>query len=510
MGQIFGRLSLVSSLTLVSRFLGLARDIMFFGCFGASIIGEAFILAFTFPNLFRRMLGEGTLSSAFIPIFTDTLKRESKEKAFLLLSNLVSRLFLFLGLLAIIVILFSYFGSSSFGLEQGKWTNGLFLNSLSFGYVVFICISAILVGALNSNGRFFEGAFSPVLLNLCMVGSMFMGKFIWGLSGMNLAVLLCLSVIFAGFLQLLLPWISLRKSMGWKWKVTISESDGINRIKSLFWVGAMGAAVGQVNILISRFLAYSLEESGGLSYLFLSSRLVELPLGVFAVAISTVFFPEMSRAISSGENMRFKKSVLSGLVMTGGITIPAAAGLAILAEPILTALYQWNEFGAKNVSGAKEILVISSIGLPFYAISTFLVKVFHSQKNMRVPLNAAICSLIANFVLSLILIADYQAHGLALANVLAAVMQTLYLVFKLNVHPLRQLGRRAISILLSTGIMIIVLFFADHFLSFGNSKLDCAIFLLCAIPMGVLTFGISFFFFGGEEIKKMLKKVFQR
>ena len=509
MGQIFGRLSLVSSLTLVSRFLGLARDIMFFGCFGASIIGEAFILAFTFPNLFRRMLGEGTLSSAFIPIFTDTLKRESKEKAFLLLSNLVSRLFLFLGLLAIIVILFSYFGSSSFGLEQGKWTNGLFLNSLSFGYVVFICISAILVGALNSNGRFFEGAFSPVLLNLCMVGSMFMGKFIWGLSGMNLAVLLCLSVIFAGFLQLLLPWISLRKSMGWKWKVTISESDGINRIKSLFWVGAVGAAVGQVNILISRFLAYSLEESGGLSYLFLSSRLVELPLGVFAVAISTVFFPEMSRAISSGENMRFKKSVLSGLVMTGGITIPAAAGLAILAEPILTALYQWNEFGAKNVSGAKEILVISSIGLPFYAISTFLVKVFHSQKNMRVPLNAAICSLIANFVLSLILIADYQAHGLALANVLAAVMQTLYLAFKLNVLPLRQLGRQAISILLSTGIMIMVLFFAEHFLSFGNSKLDCAIFLLCAIPMGVLTFGISFFFFGGEEIKKMLKKVFQ-
>lgn len=510
MGQIFGRLSLVSSLTLVSRFLGLARDIMFFGCFGASIIGEAFILAFTIPNLFRRMLGEGTLSSAFIPIFTDTLKRESKEKAFLLLSNLVSRLFLFLGLLAIIVILFSYFGSTSFGLEQGKWTNGLFLNSLSFGYVVFICISAILVGALNCNGRFFEGAFSPVLLNLCMVGSMFMGKFIWGLSGMNLAVLLCLSVIFAGFLQLLLPWISLRKSMGWKWQVTISESDGINRIKSLFWVGAMGAAVGQVNILISRFLAYSLEESGGLSYLFLSSRLVELPLGVFAVAISTVFFPEMSRAISLGENMRFKKSVLSGLVMTGGITIPAAAGLAILAEPILTALYQWNEFGAKNVSGAKEILVISSIGLPFYAISTFLVKVFHSQKNMRVPLNAAICSLIANFVLSLILIADYQAHGLALANVLAAVMQTLYLAFKLNVLPLRQLGRQAFSILLSTGIMIIVLLFAEHFLSFGNSKLDCAIFLLCAIPMGVLTFGISFFFFGGEEIKKMLKKVFQR
>ena len=232
MGQIFGRLSLVSSLTLVSRFLGLARDIMFFGCFGASIIGEAFILAFTFPNLFRRMLGEGTLSSAFIPIFTDTSKRESKEKAFLLLSNLVSRLFLFLGLLAIIVILFSYFGSSSFGLEQGKWTNGLFLNSLSFGYVVFICISAILVGALNSNGRFFEGAFSPVLLNLCMVGSMFMGKFIWGLSGMNLAVLLCLSVIFAGFLQLLLPWVSLRKSMGWEWQVKISESDGINQIKS--------------------------------------------------------------------------------------------------------------------------------------------------------------------------------------------------------------------------------------------------------------------------------------
>lgn len=298
--------------------------------------------------------------------------------------------------------------------------------------------------------------------------------------------------------------------MGWEWQVKISESDGINQIKSLFWVGAMGAAVGQVNILVSRFLAYSLDESGGLSYLFLSSRLVELPLGVFAIAISTVFFPEMSRAISSGENMRFKKSVLSGLIMTAGITIPAAAGLAILAEPILTALFQWKEFGAKNVSGAKEILVISSLGLPFYAISTFLVKVFHSQKNMRIPLNAAICSLIANIVLSLILISDYQAHGLAWANVLAAVMQTLYLALKLNVFPLRQLGRQVFSILLSTGIMTGVLFYSDHFFSFENSKLGCAIYLFCVIPVGALTFGVCFLFFGSEEIKKMVKKVFQK
>ena len=209
------------------------------------------------------MLGEGTLSSAFIPVFTDVLKVKSKEKALFLLNQVTSRLFVFLGLASLVVCVVSYYVSGSAFLNQTKWVEGLFLNSISFGYVVLICGSAILVGALNSTGRFFEGAFSPVILNLFMIISMMAGKFIFGLELRELAMALCVSVLLAGVVQLLLPWLKLRSSLTWKFRLTLSASAEMEQIKSLFWVGALGAAVGQINILVSRFFAYSLDESGG-------------------------------------------------------------------------------------------------------------------------------------------------------------------------------------------------------------------------------------------------------
>jgi putative peptidoglycan lipid II flippase len=509
MGEIFGRLSLVSSLTLLSRFLGLARDVLFFGCFGASVVGEAFILAFTFPNLFRRMLGEGTLSSAFIPVFSELLNK-SKDQALLLLSQVTSRLFVFLGVFSVLICLLSYYGSVSDWGDQAKWSKGLFLNSISFGYVVLICASAIMVGALNSTGKFFEGAFSPVLLNLCMISSMVFGKYFFALEMTDIAVLLCSSVLVAGVLQLALPWLKLRTSMGWRLQISMSESNEMNQIKSLFWVGALGAAVGQVNILISRLLAYSLDDSGGLSYLFLSSRLVELPLGVFAIAISTVFFPEMTKSAGDKDRTKFLQTVAIGLRLTAGVTIPAAAGLAFLSSPILTALFQWGEFGAEEVERAKDILVISSFGLPFYAISSFLVKVYHSKKNMSYPLQAAIVSMLCNLIFCLLLISDYQVEGLAWANVLAAAIQTFYLAVRLQEVSIKDLLRNRpyfpYSIILSTVVLSLVLSYSDCLSFVAITKIESIIFLLFIIPVGVIIYGVSLSCLGFPEARAIVRK----
>lgn len=514
MGKLIGRLSLVSSLTLLSRLLGLARDILFFGCFGASLVGEAFILAFTFPNLFRRMLGEGTLSSAFIPVFAETIKVKSKEKAFNLLNQVTSRLVVFLGVGSLLICLLSYLASISWVFDDAKWNEGAFLNSISFGYVMFICVSAILVGALNSTGRFFEGAFSPVILNVCMISAMIGGKFFFDLSLSELAVFLCLSVLLAGTIQLALPWMKLQSSIGWKWRMTFTGSEEMDQIKALFWVGALGAAVGQINILVSRFFAYSLDESGGLSYLFLSSRLVELPLGVFAIAITTVLFPEMAKAVSAGEKGKFVDSICRGVRLTAAITIPAAAGLAFLAEPILTALFQWGEFGSEEVKDASGILLIASIGLPFYAISTFLVKVYHSKKRMNLPLQAAIISLLANLTFSILFIGEYQVHGLAWANVLAAVMQTAYLAFRLEEIPIHTFffnkPLQIPSVLLSAGFMSGILWFLNQSILVSLTKFGSMLHLLIAIPAGIFVFGASLFFLGFPELRAVLKNFFSK
>ena len=168
------------------------------------------------------MLGEGTLSSAFIPVFSETLNK-SKKQALLLLSQVTSRLFVFLGIISLLVCLLSYYASVSEWGGETKWSKGLFLNSISFGYVVLICASAIMVGALNSTGRFFEGAFSSVLLNLCMISSMVLGKYFFDLEMIDIAALLCMSVLFAGVLQLALPWLKLRNSMDWSWPVSYTH-----------------------------------------------------------------------------------------------------------------------------------------------------------------------------------------------------------------------------------------------------------------------------------------------
>ena len=359
MSGLVKKISVVSSLTILSRMLGLLRDILFFTCFGVSPIGGAFILAFTIPNLFRRMLGEGTLSSAFIPVYSETEKKHSLADAHDILNQVLTRLLVLLIVLSVAICIFSWIASGYQWGDVVRWKNGLLLNSIIFPYVLFICLSAIMVGALQVHGKFFAGAFSPIILNLFMISCLLISYFHLGWRDFELAVALCIAVLVGGFFQMAWPWIQLRMGNSWKWKFDLSSSGGTEKIKGLFFVGFFGAAVGQINIMVSRLLAYSLDDDGALSYLFLSARLIELPLGVFAISISTVFFPVLSRAFTSGDNADFEKRFARGFRLTLGIIVPAAVGLAMLAQLILSVLFQWGKFGSGDVKIASQVLLIS-------------------------------------------------------------------------------------------------------------------------------------------------------
>ena len=182
--------------------------------FGATIFGEAFILAFTIPNLFRRMLGEGSLTSAFVPIFVETKDKGGLGKAFGLLNQVLSRLFTGLASLTVVVVVLSLVVCNQEFLTSDKWSLGLSLNALSFGYVVFICSSAIVVGALNTQGKFFAGAFSPIILNTVLILVLLIGGSVLQMEMLYLAILLCSGVLFSGFLQLLMPAFQMRKLEG--------------------------------------------------------------------------------------------------------------------------------------------------------------------------------------------------------------------------------------------------------------------------------------------------------
>lgn len=510
MSRIAKSLSLVSVLTMGSRILGLLRDVLFFSAFGASVFGEAFILAFTIPNLFRRMLGEGTLSSAFIPVYAETRKKSSKD-AFDLMNKVLGRLMVGLSLLIVFVVSLSYGAAKGDWFDSDKWSNGSMLNSITFGYVLFICASAIMVGALNTRGSFFAGALSPILLNLFMISTLAFFGVSLGWSGSDLAVVLCLSVLLAGFVQFLLPFLQLRMADGWRWKLDLGRSQELDRIKSIFWVGAMGAAVVQINVLVSRFLAYSLDEQGGVSYLFLASRLIELPLGVFAIAISTVLFPELAKAATESDRKNFMGYFFRGFRMTMAVTLPAAVGLALLADPILSVLFQWGQFGPSQVRAASEVLLISSLGLPLYAISAFMVKAFHSQKQMIHPLRAALVSLLANVGFSLWLMQDHGVYGLAWANVLAAFFQTSYLIAKTRDFGFFILWRKRplffLPILLSSLVMGGVLYLSNDAFIFPSGKGSDLMRLLLFIPSGILIYFLCCYLNGVPEARGLGRKI---
>ena len=238
---------------------------------------------------------------------------------------------------------------------------------------------------------------------------------------------------------------------------------------------------------------------------------MELPLGVFAIAITTVFFPEMARAVSGGDRSKFLDSVYRGLRLTAGITIPAAVGLALLAEPILTTLFEWGEFGKEEVQDASVILLIASFGLPFYSISTFLVKVYHSKKMMNIPLQAAIISLSANLLFSVLLIGDFQVEGLAWANVLAAIMQTFYLILRLDELSLKTLlGNQPLylfTVLLSATCMGLIIWLAEDVLFVPGNKVENILYLFVTIPSGVLTYGIFLSILRFPESRKLIEKI---
>lgn len=426
--SLFASFSVVSGATLLSRVLGLLRDVLFFAAFGTSLYGEAFLLAFTIPNLFRRMLGEGTLTSAFIPVFSDS--QLVNQNNWSLLNEVLTRLFVFLGCLSVFVAFFTLLTHQFVWFSNPKWYQANYLNGVTFFYVIFICASAILVGALNVRDRFLEGALSPVVLNFFLISALCFVGFHRDFNFGQKALFLSLAVVGAGLIQLCLPWFRLHKDFGWKFKWKFSNSPELSEVSALFWVGAFGAAIAQVNILVSRILAYSLDDLGGVSYLYMSARLVELPLGVFAIAISTILFPVLTRAASKGDKVLYKSSFFTGLRMISMLTIPSAIGLLLLGELVISVLFEWNAFGESNVVMASRVLMIVAWTIPLYALSTFLIKSYHSQKNMTVPLRAALLSLLVNLVCSLTFMSAYGVIGLAWANLLSAFAQFTFLCVK--------------------------------------------------------------------------------
>lgn len=412
-------ITVVASATIGSRILGLMRDVMLFTFLGASALNSAFLIAFTLPNLFRRLLGEGALSSALVPVLSEELQQKGKREAFELFNQVVSRLALILlGVVVLGIALLALV--PSIPNLPARWYLAATLAIILLPYVIFVCVAALLGASLNVIQRFAVAALSQVWLNLSILFALGVLGALLAKSDRELVAFLCGGVLFGGFLQLLVPAVALGR-FGWRPQFRLHRSERLTEIWRLFLPGVWGAAILQINFTISRLIALSVDDAA-VSILYLANRLIELPLGVFSIAITTVIFPELAREAARDKLGQFAVSYYEGGRLILAITLPAAFGMYLLREPIVSLLFEWGAFGVTDVARSLPVLSVFAVGLPFYGLAAIGTRAFHALKDMQTPVRLSWLNFVINIGASLLLIKPFGIVGLAMANVLAVAV----------------------------------------------------------------------------------------
>lgn len=522
----------VSIGTFGSRVFGLLRDVAMAAFLGVSAASNAFIFAFTVPNLFRRLLGEGALTSAFIPVLSRIVGNDKKEAAaatdssFTFINRVLTRLLtatvllsLLLGIVYTLVYLWlnhqppqpehevaGWLRFSPQMLEQ--WTRGMALGLILLPYLPMICLAAILSAALNVRGHFAVPAVAPLLLNLCMIAALLLGGFLFE-GPDRLVVLLCVGVLLGGLLQLLSPALVLYRH-GWRPRLDFSAAEHMQLLWRLFIPGVLGAAALQINVFVSRILAFGLNETATTTLNYVN-RLVELPLGLFAVAIATVIFPQMSLLLAREDTEAYRRSFGQGLRLMLAVTLPATVGLIVLAEPILTLLFRWGRFSAADVGLMVPLLCVAALSIPFYAVSAFLTRAYHAGQDTRTPARIAVVVLLTNLVLSLVLMPRFEAVGLAAANTISSLVQVALMAIGLR-RPradvagsarggLAPLVQALLQCVMACVLMGGIIAFGNMLLqgAVADAKLVAALACVLLIPLGALIYGGVLWMMGFED-----------
>jgi putative peptidoglycan lipid II flippase len=415
---------------MISRLFGFIRDMMFARIFGVDSGTDAFYVAFKIPNFLRRLFAEGAFSQAFVPVLSDYKQQGSKQALKLFIDRTAGSLALILFIVSLIGVIaapiFISLFAPGFSNEGKQYDLAVQMLRITFPYLFFISLVAFSGGILNSHGKFAIPAFTPVFLNLCMISAA-----IW-LSPLmpDPIVALAWGVFAAGAVQLAFQFPALHR-LGLLPTPKIGFKDpGVKRIFKLMLPAIFGVSVTQINLLLDTIIA-SLLAAGSVSWLYFSDRLVEFPLGIFGIALATVILPTLSKNHAANDPVEFSKSLNWALRLVLLIGLPASIGLLMLAEPMLSTLFQGDKFTPYDVHRAGESLMAYSIGLLGFILVKVLVPGFSSRKDMKTPVRFGIYAMVANMGFNIILAFPLAHAGLALATSLSAFVNASLLLSKL-------------------------------------------------------------------------------
>ncbi len=398
--------AIVSGMTLISRFAGYFRDVIIAITFGASGATDAFFVAFRIPNLLRRMFAEGAFAQAFVPVFTEYKEQRSKQDAKDLVDHVCGQLGVILVIITAIGILaapliISLF-APGFNDEPARHDLATLMLRLTFPYVLFISLTALAAGILNSYGKFAIPAFTPVFLNLSLIAVT-----LWLAPRMEEPVIaLAWGVFFGGIVQLLFQMPALHR-LGLLPRPRLKRGHkGVKKIMVLMAPALFGSSVAQINLLINTIIA-SFLVAGSISWLYFSDRFVELPLALFGIAIATVILPKLSAQHASKSAEDFDRTLDWALRLGVLIAFPAMIGLILLAGPILATLLQYNAFTSHDTLMTSISMATFSIGLPAFILIKLLAPGFFARQNTKTPVKIGLIAIAANMLFNLLIVVPW-------------------------------------------------------------------------------------------------------
>lgn len=435
-GSVTKSSGVISAFTMLSRCLGMARDILMAGLFGTSIYMSAFIVAFTIPNLFRRLFGEGALSAAFVPVFIETRKREGDERAWILARRIITLVGAFLACLVVAGLIGITLAMRSFNMSEMVATV-LPLLRIMLPYMLFICLAALAMAILNAFRHFAVPAAMPCLLNVIWIATLlYLYIFPLGEGGLKGGIkVVAWAILIAGVVQVAgqLPALWRR---GYRPGISFDASDAkVQRVFGLMGPAALGLAVTQLNVVVDRLLAAWVGPWAPAA-LFFSERLIYLPLGVFATAMGTVLLPALSEHAAGEEDERLQSTLTVSISNILFVLVPAAVGLLVLAEPIIQLLFEWRQFGEASTSQTAIALRFYAPGLIVFGLAKMLVPAFYAHQDTRTPVKLSLLTVAINLVLNITFVLTWPVHlkhaGLALGTVLAETFYVLALASSLK------------------------------------------------------------------------------
>ncbi len=504
----------VGGWTMLSRILGFTRDLLIANVMGAGMASDAFFMAFKFPNLFRRLFGEGAMNAAFVPLYAKKLEEEGIIAAKEFASHIASILLTFMGLLTVL----SIFGmqwimsvvARGFLENKEKFDLTVALSQITFSYLLFMVMAAVLSGMLNSHSKFWAAAAAPIILNIILIISLLLAFFdIIAIPEYGLAY----GVLFAGILQFLfLCWACCDSGIMVRlWRPKLNND--VKYMLTLMAPGVLGAGVVQVNILVGDFLASHMGD-GAVSYLYYADRVNQLPLGVIGVAVGIALLPLLTRQLRAGDNDAAMNSCNRSMEISLLLTLPATAALIAMPLPIISVLFERGSFGANDAIMTANALRAYAIGLPAYILIKTVSPSFFAREDTKTPVKIAALIVMLNVILAVTLMQFLSHVGIALATAISSWINLFLLLvilskrkhYKIDAKLRYSLPR----VIISSLIMGVSLWGITHWLSYlimGGTMMSFMLLLMMVIG-GIIIYFTVLQIIGGaniKEIKSMLR-----